>query len=227
MAPKALCKYMLHNDFCQHGCPRQFGLCHRAFHGKLCRRPPPPHPDACRYVHPTGHRFATAGQRNRPDEPTPKAGPQERPRPDEKDQDEEKRKAKRQKRFGTSAKSTASAPNPAGNADSDETASASNPVGNAGSDKRFVWITERKMTFEIAKDVFNLVNVCDCTTAVLDKLYRALAVERHPDKLNPDKAKHEGHVSNATVKFRELSAAYELLRPKCRQPGQASDSDMD
>lgn len=74
-------------------------------------------------------------------------------------------------------------------------------------------LSERVMTLEVAEDVFNLSHVECCSPSLLGAMYRTLAERRSHD---------------ATVKFRELTDAYEFLRPLCRQPDQSSSgSDMD
>jgi hypothetical protein len=80
----------------------------------------------------------------------------------------------------------------------------------------------------VAEDVFNLSHVECCSPSLLGAMYRTLARESHPDKVKKGGRDYERRSHDATVKFRELTAAYEFLRPLCRQPDQSSSgSDMD
>ena len=89
-------------------------------------------------------------------------------------------------------------------------------------------LSERVMTLEVAEDVFNLSHVECCSPSLLGAMYRTLARESHPDKVKKGGRDYERRSHDATVKFRELTAAYEFLRPLCRQPDQSSSgSDMD
>ena len=143
-------------------------------------------------------------------EPDQQPAPKKRPRTSANDA------AKEKKRPRTSANDAAKEKQPTGTPT--PPASAPEPA----------LLSERVMTLEVAEDVFNLSHVECCSPSLLGAMYRTLALESHPDKVKKGGRDYERRSHDATVKFRELTDAYEFLRPLCRQPDQSSSgSDMD